>query len=329
MSDSPEVLKPLKTWSHLAKNRRRPSEYDITSVRLHTSMNNPDKPWEMDTNLHMNQWYLNYRNKSPLQHEDWDTFRDPDAIVYRTYNIMQDGQETYVKSLLDQFNDREHDKAIDREWVGTLAKLYTPARYVFHALQMSSAYIGQMAPASTITNCSTFQAADSHRWLTHTAYRTYELSLTHPDAGFGQDERKHWEDDEAWQGFRELTERAMTAWDWGESFCAINLVLKPAVEAAVLHQLGEAGRHNSDTLLGMLCDSQCRDSERHMRWSKALVDLALENSENKAVLTSWLDKWMPLGINAVEKYCAELPDSENAINNAKAALEKSRENLGV
>ena len=32
-----EVLKPLKTWSHLAARRRKPSEYEVVSVNLHYS----------------------------------------------------------------------------------------------------------------------------------------------------------------------------------------------------------------------------------------------------------------------------------------------------
>lgn len=34
MSDV-QVLKPQKTWSHLAVRRRKPSEYEIVSTNLH------------------------------------------------------------------------------------------------------------------------------------------------------------------------------------------------------------------------------------------------------------------------------------------------------
>ena len=324
MSNAPEPLKPLKTWSHLAGNRRRPSEYEIVSTNLHTSLDNPDKPWEMDVNIHMNQWYLKYRNNSPLQMQDWDAFRDPDAFVYRTYNILQDGQETYVKSLFDQFNEREHDKALGDEWLTRLAKAYTPSRYLFHGLQMGAAYIAQMAPASTITNCAVFQTADSLRWLSHTAYRTRELANVHDQFGFGEKERQHWENDPGWQGFRELLEKALVAWDWGEAFVAFNLVLEPAVDAAIMHQLGDAGRHYDDTLLGMLSDAQLRDSERHRRWTHALVGFAIEHNDNKAALSTWLDKWMPLGRAAIEAYCSMLPGSDVATQNGLQDLEESR-----
>ena len=196
----PEILKPLKTWSHLAGQRRKPSEYEIVTTNLHYTTNNPDAPFELDPNFPMAQWFKQYRNASPLTHDDWNAFRDPDEIVYRTYNMMQDGQETYVNGLLDQMSERGHDTMLERTWAGSLARLYAPSRYLFHTLQMASAYLSQMAPASTISNCATYQTADSLRWLTHTAYRTKELSLTFGDIGLGKDERRYWEQDAAWQG---------------------------------------------------------------------------------------------------------------------------------
>lgn len=206
---SPAVLKPLKTWSHLAGNRRRPSEYEIVSTNLHYSTNNPEAPFELDPNFDIALWFKKYRNASPITHSDWNSFRDPDEIVYRTYNLIQDGQETYVYGLFDQFSEREHDKALSTTWAATLARLYSPNRYLFHGLQMMSAYVCQMAPASTISNCATYQAADQLRWLTHTAYRTAELAKTFASAGFGTKEKSVWEQDPAWQGIRELLEKAL------------------------------------------------------------------------------------------------------------------------
>ena len=228
----PEILKPLKTWSHLAGQRRKPSEYEIVSTNLHYTTDNPDAPFELDPDFPMARWFKQYRNASPLRHADWDAFRDPDELIYRTYNMMQDGQETYVNGLLDQMSERGHDSMLERTWAGSLARLYTPSRYLFHALQMASAYLSQMAPASTISNCATYQTADSLRWLSHTAYRTRELSKTFGDIGLGDDERRYWETDPAWQGWRELVEKALIAWDWGETFAAFSLVIRPAVEEA-------------------------------------------------------------------------------------------------
>lgn len=327
--ETTEVLKPLKTWSHLAGRRRKPSEYEIVSVGLHYNDRDKNAPFELDPNVFMARWYKAHRNNVTIKHPDWNAFRDPDELVYRTYNMLQDGQETYVFGLFDQFNEREHDKGLESTWAGTLARLYTPSRYLFHTLQMASAYLMQIAPASTITNCAAFQAADSFRWLSHCAYRTKELSLTFPTKGFSKDERMYWETDNAWQGYRELMEKVLVTWDWDESFVALNLVAKPAIEEVVLRKLGEAGRHNGDTLLGMLTDAELVDAQRHRRWSTALVRMMLDVPGNEKAIKSFINKWQPLADKAIEVYCAALTEVPDAALNAKDAIRSFHRSIGL
>lgn len=309
-----ESKKPLRTWSHLAEMRKKPSEYDIVSRKLHYSTNNPDAPWELSPDCPMNLWYKQYRNASPLQHDDWDAFTDPDQLVYRTYNMMQDGQETHIQSLFDQFNEREHDLMINEGWQNKQAQCYAPLRYLFHCLQISSAYVQQMAPASTISNCCILQTADSLRWVTHTAYRTYELGLTYPSVGFGENERQLWEQEAGWQGLRELMEKQLCAFDWGEAFVSLNLVIKPTIMESVLKPLQALAHENNDTLLPLLIDSQLKDAERHNRWAKELAKQALSNAENNDVIQAWLDKWQPLADQAAQGYLSMLmgPDYSRA-----------------
>ena len=327
--NQPAIAKPLKTWSHLAARRRKPSEYEIVSTNLHYTTDNPDAPFELDPNFPMQIWFKTHRNASPLKHPDWNAFRDPDEIVYRTYNMMQDGQENYVFGLFDQFSARGHDTMLEAAWARQLARLYTPARYLFHALQMGSAYLTQIAPSSTISNCAAYQTADSLRWLTHTAYRTKELSKTFGEVGLGTGERDRWEHEPLWQGFRELVEKGLCAYDWAEHFVAMNLVARPAVEEAVLRGLGLSARHNGDTLLGLLADAQLVDVERHRRWAAALVKMALETEGNAKMLKGWVAKWAPLGDAAVDAYAAHLPDASDAAAKAKAACAAFRKNLGL
>ena len=324
-----QVLKPLKTWSHLAARRRKPSEYEIVSVELHYNDRNANAPYELDHDLFMNGWAKTNTFGSPLKHDDWNAFRDPDEVVYRSYNMMQDGQENYVFGLFDQFQGREHDKSLDQRWAGTLGRMYTPARYLFHTLQMASAYVGQMAPASTITNCNYFQMADSFRWLSHTAYRTKELSLTFVDMGLASKERHYWENDPVWQGFRQLMENILVTYDWAEAFVALNLVAKPAVEEAVLLKLGESARHNGDMLLGLLNDAQMIDAMRHRRWSAALVRMALEKPGNFDVIKGWIAKWKPMADKAIDAYCNALSDAPNAAESARQSTCNFRNSLGL
>lgn len=328
-AEAPPELRPLKTWSHLAARRRRPTEYEIVSTNLHWHTRDSERPWDVDPNGPMTRWYREYRNDSPVTHEDWDAFRDPDELVYRTYNILQDGQETYVEGLLDQHSSEDHDKGLDSEWVGSLARLFAPGRYLLHTVQMASAYLVHMAPASTISNCAAFQAADQLRWLSHTAYRTAELARSHPSVGLGTAEREHWEELPAWQGFRELVERQLVTRDWAESFVALNLVVKPAVDEAFFRQQSISARRHGDTLFALCAEAALRDSERSRRWTSALVSHMAATPANVDILRGWLEEWAPRGDAAIEAFCAELPDNPAAASTAIDATRAFRDRLDI
>ena len=327
MSDQFDLSKPLKTWSHLAEQRRRPSEYETVSTNLLWSTDD-ESPFSLSPDIDMNKWYLKYRNNSPLKHDSWDAFRDPDGIVYRSYNVIQDGQESYVDGLLGEYEKIQHDSRLSTAWINALGRLYTPARYPIHCLQMSSAYLVQIVPASTIENCAIFQAADQLRWVSRIAYRTRELANAYPNSGFIENERAYWEDEPCWQGFRELIERVLATYDWAEHFVALNIVAKPAFDEAFVRQLSQSAQRGDDMLLAQLLAAQWIDSERSRRWTKALVDFARQTEGNSALLADWVSKWTALGNGAIEAYCDALPDNPKAAQVAKEAAEEFRATLG-
>ncbi len=321
MTTTPSDLSPQRTWSHLAARRRKPSEYEIVSTRLLWHTRDQAQPWDVAHNGPMADWYREYRNQSPIRHDDWDGFRDPDELVYRTYNILQDGAETYVEGLLDQHNAEEHDKGLSPEWAASLAALFAPGRYLLHTVQMASAYLVHMAPASTISNCAAFQCADQLRWVSHIAYRTAELAQSHPSLGLTLSERSHWEDLPAWQPFRELMERVLGTRDWAEAFVALNVVAKPAIDEAFWRQQSLSARRHGDTLFALVAESALRDSERSRRWTLELVRQMAQQADNVVVLEEWVERWVPLADAAIEAFCAELPDNRDA---AVAALSATR-----
>ncbi len=312
----------LKTWSKLAKNKRRPSEYEIVTTNLQTRNRHRDQAYELSPapDLAMNDWYRKYVFDSNLQHDDWEEFRDPDEMIYRNYTRTQDSQEEYIDGVLNEHNDIGHDEDLSDDWLNLLENLYTPRRFIQVTLQMTSAYVLQIAPASTITACAGFQEGDEFRWLQRIAYRTRELQIAHPDRGFGSNERKIWEQSPAFQGIRELMEKTLIAYDWGESFVANNLVAKVAVDET-LRELATVARSFRDPLLATLADNQLRDSDRSRRWSSALVKFCTDaREENRAVIRSWIEDWMPLASKAITSYCHELPDGKSA---ATAAITRT------
>lgn len=94
----PRPTRRLKTWSSLGQLGRIRSEYEIVTHNLnYTTRPNRTSALESNPTSPANMWFLTYRDKSPLQADDWRGFRDPDEITYRKYVTMQDEQETAVE----------------------------------------------------------------------------------------------------------------------------------------------------------------------------------------------------------------------------------------
>src|SRR6201986_1037485 len=183
--------------------------------------------------------YYRYREGSPLQDREWQQFSDPRRTTYRGYTPLQDAREDVIDGLLREVDDTAYDRDLDQKWVRFLDRWYAPLRYPVHGLQMLAAYVAQMAPASRVTNCAAFQSADELRRVQRIAYRTVQLSGPPPGIETVRRHQAAWEDADAFQPLRELIERALVAYDWGEAFTVTNLVIKPRIDRLV--KQGNAG----------------------------------------------------------------------------------------
>jgi toluene monooxygenase system protein E len=331
-------IRKLRTWSRLGQIRRVPSEYEIvTHDTNYTTRKERIAALESNPSSPVNMWYLTYRDRSPLSAEDWHGFRDPDELTYRNYVTMQDEQETVVEGILDEFGKVNHDAALSPLWLRVLSTVFTPLRYPTHAFQMMQAYLGQIAPSSYITNCTAFAAADQLRLVSLVAYRTRQLQMAHPNAGFATGERQIWETHPDWQPARRALETALVAYDWGECLTAVNLVLYPTLSEILLRQLGIVAETNHDQLTWLLLSHLSIDAERNSRWSAALARYAIQKRpENASVLQRWVQRWTPRANDAaagLAHLLAELPevgrDAKTTLDAAKAARERVLSNAGV
>lgn len=293
-TESPRA-KARRTWSAFGDRRRMPSEYEIVTQDLNwTARKARTSALEANPTSPSNQWFLTYRDRSPLKVDDWTGFLDPEAITYRKYVAQQDEQETMVAGILEEYRKADRDQGLTPVWRQALRKLFTATRYPAHAAQMCHAYLGQMAPNSYITNAATFAAADQLRRVTVIAYRTRELQLAFPDEGFATTEKAVWEGEADWQEARKAWEFALIAYDWGECFAAVNLVLRPVLDDLLLRQVGLVARDNGDEQTWLLLSNLAADAKWCRDWTVALARFALEQRpENGPVLQRWIDRWMP------------------------------------
>jgi toluene monooxygenase system protein E len=316
MTKSPaNRARPRRTFSAFGDVRRMPSEYElVTQGQNWTLRPNRVSTFEENPASLANLWFLAHRDKSPLTAENWDAFRDPAGLTYRSYVAMQNHSVSRVHGVLETHASISADTALAPQAVFLLATLLTPSRYVCHGCQQVEAYIGLMAPSPYITSAASYSTADYLRRVTTVAYRTRELQVAFPDLGFGTAERQTWETHEAWQPARRAIEYALVSYDWGEAFTALNLVLAPTLDDVLLTQLGQTARTLNDNQTWMLTSFLAEDSARRNAWSRALAELAVaQTPDNRRVLSSWVHRWTGLADDAAMSLGAILESASGAV----------------
>src|ERR1700722_9371254 len=296
-----------KTYTRLAAGRRVPLEYELVSTDLH--YNHP-KRFELPAANPPVAWYYRYREGSALRARDWERFSDPRRTTYRVYTVLQDSREDVVDGLLREVDDTGYDRNLDQEWVRFLDRWYSPLRFPVHGLQMLAAYVAQMAPASRITNCAAFQSADELRRVQRIAYRTAQLSGPPFEVGTAR-QQAAWEDAEAFQPLRELIERALIAYDWGEAFTVTNLVIKPCIDRlGNPERAGTLATDNGDPILTSMHFSLNEDARWHRAWTAALLQHVVDDPvASGEVVAGWVEKWRPLATDALHAYAAVVDEA--------------------
>jgi toluene monooxygenase system protein E len=292
-----------KTYTRLEAGRRVPREYELLSSDLH--YNHPFR-FELPASNPVIAWYYRYREGSPLHARDWEAFADPRRTTYRDYNQLQDRREDVVDGLLREIDDTDYDQRLNEEWVRFLGHWYAPLRFPAHGLQMLAAYVGQLAPASRITNCASFQAADEIRRLQRIAYRTVQLTGQVADTESARRHQQTWEEADEFQPFREIVERALVTYDWGEAFVVLNAVIKPHVDRLLNQEIaGALAAANGDPILESIHFSLDEDARWHRQWSAALLRHAITDTPaNAELVAGWIEQWRPLAIAALEALAA-------------------------
>jgi toluene monooxygenase system protein E len=158
-----------------------------------------------------------------------------------------------------------------------------------------------MAPASRITNCAAFQSADELRRVQRIAYRTVQLSGPPLETEAARRQQAAWEDAAAFQPLRELIERALVAYDWGEAFTVTNLVIKPRIDRLVNQEIaGTLATANSDPILTSIHFSLDEDARWHRAWTAALLRHLIDDTPaNAEVVSGWIENWSPLASRAL------------------------------
>ena len=278
-----------KTYWHLRAERRIPSAYELLSSRLSY---HPALGSAVQTPA------LAFHRQYPMCFtvRDWDAFHDPAETTYATYVASRRDRELFVQQLLQGIDGSDYDARLDRRWLSLLERVLAPLRYPAHGLHMLAAYLAQAAPSSRIAIALAFQCGDEIRRVSWLAYRTQQLALVHPD--FGELAKHDWQHNPALQPLREMIERLLVTYEWGEAFVALNLVFKPLFDEFFGRRLSALARSQGDDVLGRLLLSLCEDQRWHAACAFAL-GRQIVGDGNAARVEELIERWRPRAFDAL------------------------------
>jgi toluene monooxygenase system protein E len=281
----------LKTYSHLAAARRRPSDYEIGTSSL---LYHPSRGFELE--LPFVAWYDRYQRGTALTCPDWESFRDPRETTYARYTAMQAAREDYLDGISRFVEHTDHDQRAPSAAIDAIASVIGALRFPCHGFQMIACYLGQLAPTSRIAIAAMFQAADEIRRVHWFARRLCELRRARPE--IEDDGRRAWQHDVAWQPLRRAVELLLVTYDWGEALVALNACVKPVVDELFMKVFAE---DRSDVPLAQALDSFYEDCEWQRAWTARLITMAVaQNPASAGELARWVEHWSSIAYDVID-----------------------------
>ena len=324
-----------KTYSHLAGARRIPTTYEVVTSRLLYYFDRGGFALELPTS----EWYRRHQVGSPIgaahpagSTPGWEAFEDPRATTYASYVRQQRDREAFVARVLDAASVARQDPALPAAWIETLGRTLSPLRFVYHGLQMVSAYVAQMAPSGRITVAALFQTGDEIRRIHGIAFRLVQLRAVGGPA-FGDDGRDRWENDPSWQPLRRVIEKLLVTYDWGAALVALNVCVRPLVDELFLVGLATLAERNGDYADAQLLRSFADDSTWQREWTERLLRVAGADptgaseaggaSQARAAIAGWIAEWHPQVADAVAAAAANIdvgPDRAAIVARARESV---------
>jgi toluene monooxygenase system protein E len=277
-----------RTYLCLEGARKKPTDYQVTSTAL---LYYPTRGFEVETPVWRH--YVEYQQKGQLRSDRWDDFEDPAHFTYSTYVAERRDQEAFLDRLFERPADATSGEL--RPLLGLLSAL----RFPLHGLQMVAAYVGALAPSGRISIAAAFQAADELRRIQRVCQWLGRSGV--PIAQLDALGREIWQQSPSFQPLRQLVERLLVTFDWGEALIALNGALKPLFDRLWFeHLVGVAERHH-DEVLEKTLSSLGDDARWHESWFSDLARLALASDANNVIAAERVvSEFRPLAARAVQ-----------------------------
>jgi hypothetical protein len=241
---------------------------------------------------------------STVLRAEWELFRDPAGLYYRTYITGQDAVERQLDSVFAVAKDADFISDLDPVWREALLCLVGAMSFAQWGIAMAQQHVQRFCLSPTIAQSSQLQVMDKLR-NAERDLEWYDL-IVGPDAP-EDSVRAGWTEAPEMQPMRRFVEEALVVQDWAEVIVAVNLAFAGVLEPFLREVYIRGGRAHHDFVTSALGSSVAKDSRRHVQWTDAFVAFALAEEGNAAVIGEWVDRYLPPALAAVEAVAAAYP----------------------
>ncbi|GFM19440.1 MULTISPECIES: hypothetical protein [Mycobacteriaceae] len=273
-------------------NKRRLSEYEEVTRLLQWH-----EPFHIDGGRPSQTVWT--PESTVLACSDWEAYRSPDKLYYRTYTTRQARAGRSVATAFG-FAEKEAQLAsVDPARVDLMREVLGALQYPDWGLCVSHQNTTRFALSSWIAGATSFMMFDELRHAQ--MYGRLALAYGEHHPGF-DDQRPAWMESPRLQPTRRLVEEIMATLDWGKAIIVGDLLFEPLNTAAAHALLTTGSLAAGDGLTPFICSSIEDDKVRHRESAAAFLRLVCEDDEygpaNRALIADWAAELLPRAVEA-------------------------------
>lgn len=278
---------------------------DLEAVRVQTGKGRRLSEYEEVTQLL--QWHSPFHinddrpshqvwsdDSTTLRCSDWESYRTPDKLYYRTYTTRQ---ARAGRTMATAFEFAEADKqlaAVDPARVELLRNVVGQLQYPDWGLCVTHQQTTRFALSSWIAGATSFMMFDELRHAQ--LYGRLALAYGEQHEGF-DDPRPAWMESLRFQPTRRIVEEIMATLDWAKAIVLADIVVEPLHTAAAHALLTKGSLAAGDGLTPFVCRSIEDDKLRHRESAVAFLRLLCEDEahgdHNRTLISEWVADLLP------------------------------------
>ena len=263
-----------------------------------------------DPSRHLLQgWIMSFANGLPTygahataaKCSDWHVYRSVDQEWSRTHYQRQSHIENTIKMVVENARADGAPARFDQDWVNVLQDHFGALKHVEFGLGVALMKAQRDGLSQMINNAILTNASYKLRLSQDITLYLGDIGL---DITINEDAGKQtWLAAPAWQGTRKVIEAILAGSDHIEIYFAVNIVFEVLV--GELFRSGfvmRAGPLHNDFVTPMVVSAAADDYRRNLANTLSLMKLlsgdAMHGAANKKLMDSWLQKYLPLTLDA-------------------------------